>query len=143
MTLPLHTSSPLILALETSCDETAAAVVTGEGRVAASVLCSQHDVHARYQGIVPELAARRHIETVETIAAEAMTQAGLEWSDLGAIAVTHGPGLAGALLVGVSVGKALAYALKLPLVGVNHLEGHIASAWLDQRDFPLPCVVLV
>lgn len=143
MTLPLHTSSPLILALETSCDETAAAVVTGEGRVAASVLCSQHDVHARYQGIVPELAARRHIETVETIAAEAMTQAGLEWSDLGAIAVTQGPGLAGALLVGVSVGKALAYALKLPLVGVNHLEGHIASAWLDQRDFPLPCVVLV
>lgn len=115
----------------------------GDGRVAASVLCSQHDVHARYRGVVPELAARRHIETVETIAADAMRQASLRWSDLHAIAVTQGPGLAGALLVGVSAGKALAYALGVPLVGVNHLEGHIASAWLDQPDFPKPCIVLV
>jgi N6-L-threonylcarbamoyladenine synthase len=138
-----RTASPVILAIETSCDETAAAVVMGDGRVAASVLCSQHDVHARYRGVVPELAARRHIETVETIADDAMRQAGLRWPDLHAIAVTQGPGLAGALLVGVSAGKALAYGLNIPLIGVNHLEGHIASAWLDQPDFPKPCVVLI
>ncbi len=134
---------PVILAIETSCDETAAAVITGEGRIASSVLCSQHDVHARYGGVVPELAARRHIETVDTIAAEALRKAGLGWTDIEAVAVTSGPGLAGALLVGVSFGKSLAYALRVPLIAVNHLEGHIASAWVDQPDFPAPSVVLV
>jgi N6-L-threonylcarbamoyladenine synthase len=132
-----------ILAVETSCDETAAAVMTGDGRIASSVLCSQHDVHARYGGIVPELAARRHIETVDTIAAEALRRAGMTWTDVQAVAVTSGPGLAGALLVGVSFGKSLAYALRVPLIAVNHLEGHIASAWVDQPDFPTPCVVLI
>ena len=134
---------PVILAIETSCDETAAAVITGEGRIASSVLCSQHDVHARYGGVVPELAARRHIETVDTIAAEALRKAGMTWTDIEAVAVTSGPGLAGALLVGVSFGKSLAYALRVPLIAVNHLEGHIASAWVDQPDFPVPSVVLV
>lgn len=137
---PLH---PTILAIETSCDETAAAIVTGGGRVAASVLASQDDVHGRFGGIVPELAARRHIETVETIVAEALQRASLTWSDIHAVAVTRGPGLAGALLVGVSIGKALAYARNIPLIEVNHLDGHIASAWMDQPDVPTPCVVLV
>jgi len=134
---------PTILAIETSCDETAAAVVTGDGRIAASVLASQHDVHGRFGGVVPELAARRHIETIETIVAEAIERASLTWSDIHAIAVTRGPGLAGALLVGVSVGKALAYARHIPLIEVNHLDGHIASAWMDQPDVPTPCIVLV
>lgn len=134
---------PTILGIETSCDETAAAVVQGEGHVASSVLYSQFDVHGRYGGVVPELAARRHIETVEAVVAEAMRQADMNWSDLHAVAVTRGPGLAGALLVGVSYGKALAYALQIPLIGVNHLEGHVASAWIEQPDFPTPCVVLV
>ncbi len=132
-----------ILGLETSCDETAAAVVDAEGRIASTVVSSQHDVHGPFGGVVPELAARRHIETVEAIAGAALKQAGIRWLDLGAIAVTRGPGLAGALLVGVSFAKALAYALKIPLIDVNHLEGHIASAWIDQPDFPTPCVVLV
>jgi N6-L-threonylcarbamoyladenine synthase len=140
---PAPLSYPTILAIETSCDETAAAVMAGDGRIAASVLCSQHDVHARYGGVVPELAARRHIETVDTIAAEALRKAGMTWADIQAVAVTQGPGLAGALLVGLSFGKSLAYALRVPLIGVNHLEGHIASAWVDQPDFPTPCVVLV
>ncbi|MSQ77112.1 MAG: tRNA (adenosine(37)-N6)-threonylcarbamoyltransferase complex transferase subunit TsaD [Nitrospiraceae bacterium] len=117
--------------------------MSGDGQIAASVLCSQHDVHARYGGVVPELAARRHIETVDTITAEALRKAGMTWTDIQAVAVTQGPGLAGALLVGLSFGKSLAYALRVPLIGVNHLEGHIASAWMDQPDFPTPCVVLV
>jgi len=92
---------------------------------------------------VPELASRRHIETVEVVVLEAMRQAGITWSDLNAVAVTNGPGLAGALLVGVSFAKALAYAMRIPLIDVNHLEGHLASAWIDHPDFPTPCVVLI
>jgi N6-L-threonylcarbamoyladenine synthase len=144
MNKALSTSlSPTILGLETSCDETAAAVLWGDGRIASSVLYSQHEVHERYGGVVPELAARRHIETVEAVVAEAMRQAGVDWPSLHAVAVTQGPGLAGALLVGVCFGKALAYARNIPLINVNHLEGHMASAWLAQPEFPLPCVVLV
>lgn len=139
----MHESNPVILGIETSCDETAAAVILGNGTIASSVLSSQHDVHGRYGGVVPELAARRHVETIETITADALAQAGKKWAELSAIAVTQGPGLAGALLVGVSFGKALAYALRIPLIGVNHLQGHIASAWVEQPDFPKPCVVLV
>jgi len=138
------TSPPAaILGLETSCDETAAAVVTGEGRVASNVVYSQHDLHGRYGGVVPELASRRHIETVEVVVLEAMRQAAITWSDLNAVAVTNGPGLAGALLVGISFAKALAYAMRIPLIDVNHLEGHLASAWIDHPDFPTPCVVLI
>ncbi len=135
-------ASPTILGIETSCDETAAAVVR-DGVVASSVLASQHDVHGRYGGVVPELAARRHLETIEAVTASALRTAGVGWSELTAVAVTRGPGLAGALLVGVSYGKALAYALRIPLLGVNHLEGHLASAWIEHPDFPTPCVVLV
>ena len=136
-------ASPTILGLETSCDETAAAVLRGAGEIAASVLYSQHDVHQRFGGVVPELAARRHIETVEQVTLETLSQAQVGWRDLDAVAVTRGPGLVGALLVGVSYAKALAYALRIPLIGVNHLEGHLASAWLEQPDFPTPCVMLV
>jgi N6-L-threonylcarbamoyladenine synthase len=134
---------PLILGVETSCDETAAAVVSGDGQIASSIVASQHDLHGKYGGVVPELAARRQIETIEAVTQEALRAAGLASTDLDAVAVTRGPGLAGALLVGVSFAKALAYALKVPLIGINHLEGHIASAWIDQRDFPSPSVVLV
>ncbi|WP_447970771.1 tRNA (adenosine(37)-N6)-threonylcarbamoyltransferase complex transferase subunit TsaD [Nitrospira sp. M1] len=132
-----------ILGIETSCDETAAAVVTSDGEVLANVLDSQVDIHARYGGVVPELASRRHIETIESIVQLAMTEAKVSYQELQAIAVTHGPGLAGALLVGVNFGKALAYALQIPLLAVNHLKGHLASTWVEQPDFPLPSIMLV
>ena len=116
-----HSPAPSILAIETSCDETAAAVMRVDGVLLSSVLYSQHDVHQRYGGVVPELAARRHIETVESVVAQSMVQAHIEWSDVQAVAVTSGPGLAGALLVGVNMGKALAYARRVPLIAVRHL----------------------
>ena len=132
-----------ILGIETSCDETAASTLAADGTVLSNIIASQHAVHQRFGGVVPELASRAHIESIETVSAEALQQAGLAWTDLTGIAVTQGPGLAGALLVGVNYAKALAYALNIPVVGVSHLEGHIASAWLQDPAFPLPCVVLV
>ena len=132
-----------ILGIETSCDETAASVLAADGAVLSNIIASQHAVHQRFGGVVPELASRAHIESIEDVSAEALQQAGLAWTDLTGIAVTQGPGLAGALLVGVNYAKALAYALNIPVVGVSHLEGHIASAWLQDPAFPLPCVVLV
>ncbi len=132
-----------ILGIETSCDETAASVLAVDGAVLSNVISSQHAVHQRFGGVVPELASRAHIESIEDVSAAALQQAGLAWIDLTGIAVTQGPGLAGALLVGVNYAKALAYALNIPVVGVSHLEGHIASAWLQDPAFPLPCVVLV
>jgi N6-L-threonylcarbamoyladenine synthase len=131
------------LGIETSCDETAASVLAVDGAVLSNIITSQHAVHQRFGGVVPELASRAHIESIEDVSAEALQQAGLAWTDLTGIAVTQGPGLAGALLVGVNYAKALAYALNIPVVGVSHLEGHIASAWLQDPAFPLPCVVLV
>jgi N6-L-threonylcarbamoyladenine synthase len=132
-----------ILGIETSCDETAASVLAADGAVLSNIIMSQHAVHQRFGGVVPELASRAHIESIEDVSAAALQQAGLAWTDLTGIAVTQGPGLAGALLVGVNYAKALAYALNIPVVGVSHLEGHIASAWLQDPAFPLPCVVLV
>jgi N6-L-threonylcarbamoyladenine synthase len=132
-----------ILGIETSCDETAASVLAADGAVLSNIIASQHAVHRRFGGVVPELASRAHIESIEVVSAEALQQAGLAWADLTGIAVTQGPGLAGALLVGVNYAKALAYVLNIPMVGVSHLEGHIASAWLQDPAFPLPCVVLV
>ncbi|MEO6306419.1 MAG: tRNA (adenosine(37)-N6)-threonylcarbamoyltransferase complex transferase subunit TsaD [Nitrospiraceae bacterium] len=132
-----------ILGIETSCDETAASVLAADGAVLSNIITSQHAVHRRFGGVVPELASRAHIESIEIISAEAIHQAGLEWTDLTGIAVTQGPGLAGALLVGVNYAKSLAYALNIPMVGISHLEGHIASAWLKDTAFPFPCVVLV
>ena len=132
-----------ILGIETSCDETAASVLAADGTVLSNIITSQHAVHQRFGGVVPELASRAHIESIEAVSTEALQQAGLTWTDLSGVAVTQGPGLAGALLVGVNYAKALAYALSIPVVGVSHLEGHIASAWLQDPTFPLPCVVLV
>jgi N6-L-threonylcarbamoyladenine synthase len=132
-----------ILGIETSCDETAASVLAKDGSVLSNIIMSQHDVHRRFGGVVPELASRAHIESIEEVSTAALQQAGLVWTELTGIAVTQGPGLAGALLVGVNYAKALAYALNIPFAGVSHLEGHIASAWLQDPTFPLPCVVLV
>ena len=146
MTTELSTSTWLpgpILGIETSCDETAASVLAVDGAVLSNIIASQHAVHRRFGGVVPELASRAHIESIEGVSAEAVKQARLSWTDLTGIAVTQGPGLAGALLVGVNYAKALAYALNIPVVGVSHLEGHIASAWIQDSTFPIPCVVLV
>jgi N6-L-threonylcarbamoyladenine synthase len=132
-----------ILGIETSCDETAAAVVDMSGRVLSNVISSQHDVHRRFGGVVPELASRSHVQVIEAVTLEALERAAIDWREIGAVAVTQGPGLAGALLVGLSYAKALAYALHVPLVGVSHLEGHIASAWIDEPSFPRSCVILV
>ena len=140
---PSCAPTPSLLGIETSCDETAAAVFSLQGRLLSNLVASQHEVHGRFGGVVPELASRKHVERIEEITQAALNQAGVGWSDLRAIAVTQGPGLAGALVVGVSFGKALAYALGVPCIGVHHLEGHIASAWLEYPDFTTPCIVLV
>jgi len=132
-----------LLGIETSCDETAAAVLAVDGTVLSNIIASQDAVHQRFGGVVPELASRAHVETVEAVATTAIETAGVAWKDLAGLTVTQGPGLAGALIVGVSYAKALAYALDIPVAGVSHLEGHMASAWLDNPSFPLPCVVLV
>jgi tRNA N6-adenosine threonylcarbamoyltransferase len=133
----------LILGIETSCDETAAAVLEGRGALRSTVVASQGEVHAPYGGIVPELASRRHIEVITPIIDRALRDAGVTLADLGAVAVTAGPGLVGSLLVGVSVAKAIAYSRKLPLVAVNHLEGHIAAAHLESPGLAYPFVALV
>ncbi|MBX6351168.1 MAG: tRNA (adenosine(37)-N6)-threonylcarbamoyltransferase complex transferase subunit TsaD [Clostridia bacterium] len=138
----------LVLGLETSCDETAAALVGEDGRVAASVVASQAALHSRYGGVVPELAARRHAELLVPVVRAAFDEAGSGWADVAAIAVTRGPGLVGALLVGVAAAKAMAYARGLPLVGVNHLAGHVMAALLGppegERAQPAwPAVALV
>jgi N6-L-threonylcarbamoyladenine synthase len=133
----------LILGIESSCDETAAAVLEDGRKLRSSVVASQADVHAPYGGIVPELASRRHIEVITPVIDRALADAGIALGDLNAIAVTAGPGLVGSLLVGVSVAKAIAYSRKLPLVAVNHLEGHIAAARLDAPSLSCPFVALV
>lgn len=133
----------LILGIETSCDETAAAVLEDGRRRRSTVVASQVDVHAAYGGIVPELASRRHIEVITPVIDRALADAGVTLADLDAVAVTAGPGLVGSLLVGVSVAKAIAYSRNLPLVAVNHLEGHIAAAWLDDPTLAYPFVALV
>ena len=132
-----------ILGIETSCDETAAAVLAADGSVLANVVASQEAVHERFGGVVPELASRAHIEGIERVVMAALEQADLSWRSLAGIAVTQGPGLAGALMVGLSYAKTLGYVLRLPVVGVSHLEAHIASAWLEDPRFPLPSIVLV
>jgi len=132
-----------ILGIESSCDETSAAILNRDGTVLSNIVSSQDSVHRQYGGVVPELAARAHLSTIDRVVRSALAEAGLSRHDLGAIAVTQGPGLAGALLVGLNYAKGLAYGLSLPLLGVNHLEGHIASAWLADPAFPFPCIVLV
>jgi N6-L-threonylcarbamoyladenine synthase len=132
-----------ILGIETSCDETAAAIVDDGRFVRSSVVSSQVDLHARFGGVVPEIASRAHVELVNEVIEEALVEAGTELRALDAIAACHGPGLAGALLVGVSAAKALALCTDLPYVGVNHLEAHLHAAWLEEPALAPPLVVLI
>jgi len=132
-----------VLGIESSCDETAAAVLSRDGEVLSNVVSSQVAVHEKFGGVVPELAARAHLGKIDMVVKEALAIAQVSQNTLGAVAVTQGPGLAGALLVGVNYAKALCYGLGIPIIGVNHLQGHIASAWLADPTFPLSCIVLV
>jgi len=133
-----------ILGIETSCDETAAAVVRDGREILSNVIASQVDLHARYGGIVPEVASRQHLLAIIPIIQEAMAQAQTRWGDLDAIAVTNGPGLAGSLIVGVNFAKAIALSLGIPLLGINHMEGHIYANWLEGStpDFPAICLIV-
>jgi tRNA N6-adenosine threonylcarbamoyltransferase len=133
----------LILALETSCDETAAAAITPDGRILASVVASQAELHARYGGVVPEVASRRHLELVTPVLAETLQEAGATLGDVDTVAVTRGPGLVGALLVGLSAAKALAWSRRLPLVPVDHLHGHVASLFLEPDPVEPPFLCLL
>src|SRR5947207_8165158 len=133
----------LILGLETSCDETAAALVTDDGEIRANVVASQAGLHARYGGVVPEVASRRHLELVAPVITEALQQAGTSLRNVGRVAVTQGPGLVGALLVGLAAAKAIAWSRRLPLHPVDHLDGHIASLYLqpDPVEPPFLCLL--
>ena len=138
-------SASRILAIETSCDETAAAVVDNGTTILSNVIASQTDLHAEYGGIFPELASRQHIEVIHPVVEQAMREAYIGLDDLDCIAVTRGPGLVGSLLVGVNMAKGLALARNKPLLGINHIEGHISSLWLseDPDDIEFPLITLV
>ena len=133
----------MILGLETSCDETAAALVTADGEIRSSIVASQADLHAQYGGVVPEIASRRHLELVGPVVREALADAGASLDDVEAVAVTQGPGLVGALLVGVSAAKAIAWSRRLPLHPVDHLHGHIASLYLEPDPVEPPFLCLL
>lgn len=132
-----------ILAIETSCDETAAAVVRNGREVLSNIISSQIDLHTLYGGVVPEIASRKHIEKINQVAGEALREAGRKLSDMDAIAVTYGPGLVGALLVGVSAAKAISFASGIPLIGVHHIEGHISANYIENKELEPPFVCLV
>jgi N6-L-threonylcarbamoyladenine synthase len=132
-----------ILGIETSCDETAAAVVEDGVTVISSIISSQIDIHRRYGGIVPEVASRQHLITILPVIEDCMQQGKLDWNDIDAVAVTYGPGLAGSLLVGVNTAKAFCLAHNLPLIGINHLEGHIYANWLTGQIPVFPCLCLI
>jgi N6-L-threonylcarbamoyladenine synthase len=133
----------VILGIETSCDETAAALVTEAGEIRANVVSSQADLHARFGGVVPEVASRRHLELVSPVLRDALDEAGATLDDVDTVAVTRGPGLVGALLVGLSAAKALAWARRLPLVPVDHLHGHVASLYLAPEPLEPPFLCLL
>ncbi len=139
----------MILGIETSCDETSAAIVADGRRILSSVVSSQFDLHRAHGGVVPELAARRHVTAIVPVIEAAFRESGIEREDLDAIAVTQGPGLAGSLVVGMNAAKAMAYALDRPLIAVNHLEAHIYANWLSESrplpeppDFPVLCLLV-
>ena len=127
-----------ILALETSCDETAAAVIENGRRILSNVVFSQIDLHELYGGVVPEIASRAHMEACDRVIDEALARAGMILNDADALAVTYGPGLVGALLVGVAEAKAIAYAAGKPLIGVHHIEGHISANYIENPDLEPP-----
>lgn len=133
-----------ILAIETSCDETAAAVVAHGRTILSNVVASQIDIHRRYGGVVPEVASRQHILSIEEVVRAAIEALPNGWADIDAVAATYGPGLSGALLTGLNTAKAIAWARGLPLIGVNHVEAHMYGAWLTEREPPpFPCVALI
>ncbi|MFE4970956.1 tRNA (adenosine(37)-N6)-threonylcarbamoyltransferase complex transferase subunit TsaD [Kitasatospora sp. NPDC056651] len=136
------TGSPVVLGIESSCDETGAGLVR-DGELLGQAVASSMDEHARYGGVVPEIAARAHVHAMAPVVREALDRAGLTLADVGAVAVTAGPGLAGALQVGVAAAKGYAFSLGVPLYGVHHLAGHVAAAALDGGPLPDPCVVLI
>ena len=136
-------SSDLVLGIESSCDETAASVLRGPREILSSVVASQIPIHRRFGGVVPELASRQHVLSIDSVIREAMGEAGCSFTDLGGVAVTYGPGLVGSLLVGLQVAKSIAFAHRLPLAAVNHLEGHIRSIALEHEEIPLPALYLV
>ena len=133
----------MILGLETSCDETAAALITSDGHLRANVVSSQADLHARYGGVVPEVASRRHLELVVPVVREALSHAGATLDDVDVVAVTQGPGLIGALLVGLSAAKGIAWGRGLPLAPVDHLHGHVASLYLEPEPLEPPFLCLL
>lgn len=137
-------SDLLVLGIESSCDETAAAVIAGGRRVLSNVIASQVDLFTQYGGVVPEIASRKHLELILPVIKEALAEAKVTLEQIDAIAVTHGPGLVGALLVGLSAAKALAFAQEKPLIGVNHLQGHIYANFLveEEPQFPLVCLIV-
>lgn len=132
-----------ILAIESSCDETSAAVVVDGREVLSNIIYSQIDIHTKFGGVVPEIASRKHIEAISIVVDEALKKAKLDLNDIDAVGVTYGPGLVGALLVGLQYAKGLAYALNKPLIGVNHIEGHISANFIQYKDLNPPFVCLV
>jgi N6-L-threonylcarbamoyladenine synthase len=133
----------LILGIESSCDETAAAVIKNGRHIMSNIISTQVDLHKKYGGVVPEIASRKHVELIIPVINQALEEAGISLSDIDAIGVTYGPGLVGALLVGLTAGKAIAYTTKKPLVGVHHIEGHIAANYLQYPDLEPPFICLV
>src|SRR5947208_2464568 len=133
----------MILGLETSCDETAAALVTDDGAILANVVASQADLHAQYGGVVPEVASRRHLELVMPVVREALQQADATLDEVDRVAVTQGPGLIGALLVGLAAAKSIAWSRRLPLASVDHLRGHVASLFLEPHALEPPFLCLL
>lgn len=132
-----------ILAIESSCDETSAAVVRNGREVLSNIIASQIDIHTKFGGVVPEVASRKHIEVISNVVQEALDEANMTLEDIDAIAVTYGPGLVGALLVGVQYAKSLAYSIDKPLIAVNHIEGHISANFIEHKDLQPPFVCLV
>jgi N6-L-threonylcarbamoyladenine synthase len=136
-----------VLGIETSCDETAVALVEDGSRILSNLISSQVDIHARYGGVVPEVASRQHLLAMLPLLKQSFSEAKISWQEIEAVAVTHGPGLAGSLLVGVNTAKAISMARSLPLVAINHLEGHIYANWLDKDkeslpEFPAICLIV-
>lgn len=132
-----------ILAIESSCDETSAAVVVNGRNVLSNIIASQIDIHTKFGGVVPEVASRKHVEVISAVVQEALDEAHMTLKDIDAVGVTYGPGLVGALLVGLQYAKGLAYAISKPLVGVNHIEGHISANFIEHKDLEPPFVCLV
>ncbi|MGN0435760.1 MAG: tRNA (adenosine(37)-N6)-threonylcarbamoyltransferase complex transferase subunit TsaD [Wujia sp.] len=135
--------STTILAIESSCDETAAAVVVDGREVKSNIIYSQIELHKLYGGVVPEIASRKHVEKINQVIRTAVDEAGVSWDEIDAVAVTYGPGLVGALLVGLSAAKAIAYAKKKPLIGVHHIEGHIAANYIENSELKPPFMCMV